>query len=99
MKAKLTNKHTLYIDQARASTPKKLTPKDPQFAPGTWGTWLLDDSAELVSGSQFELGFGSFDEDYKRAAYDKSAALLNAKSDSAGMIPFTQLLWEPISPV
>jgi hypothetical protein len=95
MKAKLTNRHTLHIAQAPVSKGR-VTPMDPQFIPGTWGSWLLDEGA-LVPGSQFQLGAGAFHGAYKRTAYDQSVALLKSLGSIDGLIPFEKLHWDSIS--
>ena len=94
MKAKLTNKHALYLDQAPASTGA-VTRHDPHWTPGTWGSWLLDDTDRLVPNSQFQLGFGDFNEAYKRTAYEQSVAVLRGVSGADGLIPFENLQWSP----
>ena len=91
MRARLTNRHTLHLDRAGTAIGQ-VTPQDPQLTPGTWGSWL-DDMGSLVPNSQFQLGFGDFNEAFRREAYDRSVALLNQIGGADGLIQFENLQW------
>ena len=93
MKAKLTADHTLYLGQYGAPARGKLTPNDPQADPGIWISWLLDKQDKLVPGSQFQVGFGEFEEAYKRKAYDKSVAFLQEIGGADALIDLENLRW------
>jgi len=94
MKAKLTNRHTLHLAMSSASASVgKVTPQDPQWVPGTWGCWMLDDKGKLVPKSQFEVGFGEFSETYKWKAYELSVALLEGLRATDGLVAFENLEW------
>lgn len=91
LRAKLTDKHTLYIGEVRHLRK----PGDPEWMIfGTWGSWLKDNQGKLVQGSQFEVGFGDdCDDPCKREAYDRSVALLRSMDSTQGLIAFDGLEW------
>ena len=93
MKAKLTDKHTLHLEMVRPYT-WNVSPSFPKWDPGTWGSWLLDETDKLVPDSQFAVDFGDFHEAYKRDAYDKSVDLLHAIGSGHKVIEFENLRWE-----
>ena len=65
MKAQVTNKYTLYIDQVTKP------PADNPWArevPGTWVWWLLDEHGKFLSSPTYEVGFGPYNETYKGAS-------------------------------
>ena len=92
MKAQVTNKYTLYIDQVTKP------PADNPWArevPGTWVWWLLDEHGKFLSSPTYEVGFGPYNETYKHEAYDEAVTFLAHHDSEEQRFPFDKVQWEP----
>ena len=92
-KARLTNKYTLYVDQI-AGPPAADTPWAHEV-PGVWVWWLLDEHRKFLPSPTYKVGFGPYEEKYKRVAYDDAVSFLAHFDSEEEPVGFDKLQWEP----
>jgi hypothetical protein len=87
MNARVTQKHTLFIDQIQ--TTRWIVPVPwSEKMPGTWIGCVLEGNS-LVPGGWIDLGFGTYQESFKEKIYDIAIKILNVEAP----VPIAELKW------
>ena len=61
--------------------------------PSTWVWWLLDDQNK-VSSPDYKVGWGDYEESYKRIAYDRAVSFLSRHDSEEQPVPFSDMAWD-----
>ena len=92
VKTQLTSKYALYMGQIITS------PAEVPWAhesPGTWIWWLLDEDNKRLPSRTYTVGFGPYEEEFKRIAYDGAATFLAHHDPEEQILPLNKVRWDP----
>ncbi len=93
MRARLTERHTLYLAHLAVAAANAKSRDAPRGRTGAWGCWLLDEGGRLVVGSRSHMGGGEAREASRRA-YDCCVALLTRRGQAQDLVSYDYLAWE-----